>query len=152
PHPIASVPLVGLQFAIQPFPQNGTGVLLGATINVGSSVSMRFIADPGDWDESQHGITLGESGIPTSPHWIDQLPDWRAVRPRAFPFTSAAVAKATKETVILEPAKLQTRAGGFFVRSNFRPQLCNKLQRTSNVYASGSRIPPQVGTVTESFI
>jgi penicillin amidase len=105
PHPMAGAPLVGLQFAIPPFPQNGTGVLLGATVNVGSSVSMRLIADASDWDKTQHGITTGESGIPGSPHWTDQLQDWRAVTPRVFPFTEAAVAKATKETTILEPRK-----------------------------------------------
>lgn len=105
PHPIASAPLVGLQFAISPFPQNGTGALLGATVNVGASVSMRLIADPGDWDKTQHGITTGESGIPNSPHWVDQLPDWRAVTPRAFPFTAAAVEHATKSTTFLEPGK-----------------------------------------------
>ena len=104
-HPLAGAPLVGLQFAIQPFPQSGTGILLGATVNVGASVSMRLIADAGDWDKTQHGITLGESGIPTSAHWTDQLADWRAVTPRAFPFTEAAIANATKETVVLEPAK-----------------------------------------------
>jgi penicillin amidase len=103
-HPLAVAPLVGLQFAIAPFPQSGTGILLGATVNVGAAVSMRFIADPGDWDKTQHGITLGESGIPNSPHWTDQLPDWRAVTPRAFPFSEAAVTKATKETTVFEPA------------------------------------------------
>jgi penicillin G amidase len=66
-------------------------------------VSMRFIADPSDWDKSQHGITLGESGLPKSPHWSDQLADWRAVTPREFPFTTAAVAKATKSTLVLSP-------------------------------------------------
>jgi penicillin G amidase len=105
PHPMASAPLVGLQFAIPQFPQNGTGVLLGATVNVGSAVSMRLIADASDWDKTQHGITTGESGIPTSPHWTDQLEDWRAVTPGVFPFTDAAIAKATKETTILEPPK-----------------------------------------------
>lgn len=105
PHPMANAPLVGLQFAIPPFPQSGTPFLVGATVNVGSSVSMRLIADPGDWDKTQHGITLGESGLPTSAHWIDQLADWRAVTPRAFPFTEAAITKATKETLVLEPGK-----------------------------------------------
>ena len=105
PHQLASAPLVGLQFAIPPFPQNGTGGLLGATVNVGSSVSMRFIADPGDWDKTQHGITTGESGLPSSPHWTDQLPDWRAVTPHVFPFTESAIAAATKSTMTLEPAK-----------------------------------------------
>jgi penicillin amidase len=104
-HPLAAAPLIGLQFTIPPFPQNGTGFMVGATVNVGSSVSMRLIADPGDWDRTQQGITLGESGIPSSPHWKDQLDDWRSVTPRVFPFTETAITKATKGTVILEPAK-----------------------------------------------
>lgn len=103
PHPLAGAPLIGLQFAIPEFPQNGTGGL-AATVNVGATVSMRLIADAGDWDQTQHGIALGESGIPSSPHWNDQLADWRAVTPRAFSFSEAAVAKATKETTILTPA------------------------------------------------
>jgi penicillin amidase len=104
PHPLASAPMIGLQFSIPEFPQNGTGGL-AATVNVGATVSMRLIADPSDWDSTQHGITLGESGIPSSPHWKDQLADWRAVTPRVFPFSEAAVAKATKETTVLEPKK-----------------------------------------------
>lgn len=103
PHPLAVAPLVGLQFTVPPVPQNGTGGLAGATVNVGAAVSMRFIADPSDWDMSQHGISLGQSGIPTSPHWTDQLADWRAVTPRAFPFTDAAVEKATRRTMVLQP-------------------------------------------------
>ena len=105
PHPLAVAPLVGLQFAIPPLPQNGTGGLAGATVNVGPSVSMRLIADPQDWDKTQHGITLGESGIPSSPHWSDQLDDWRAVTPRAFPFTEAAIERATKTTLVLDPKR-----------------------------------------------
>lgn len=105
PHPLANVPFIGMQFAIAPFPQGGTPFLLGATVNVGSAVSMRLIADPGDWDKSQHGIALGESGISINPHWSDQLADWRAVTPHVFPFTEGAIAKATKETLVLEPGK-----------------------------------------------
>lgn len=103
PHPLASAPLIGLQFAISPFPQRGTGGFL-ATVNVGAAVSMRFIADPSDWDKTQHGIALGESGIPTNAHWSDQLADWRAVTPRVFPYNEGAIAKAVKETLVLEPA------------------------------------------------
>ena len=99
-HPLAQVPFIGAQFAIAPFPQNGAG----GVINVGSSVSMRLIADPSDWDKSLNGIPLGESGLPTNPHWKDQLGDWRNVSPRAFPFTKIAVETATKETLTLEPA------------------------------------------------
>ena len=105
PHPLAGAPLIGPQFTIPPFPQNGTGGLLGATVNVGSSVSMRLIADPSDWDKTQHGLALGQSGVPKSPHWSDQLADWRTVTPRVFPFTEAAVASAAKETIVLSPQK-----------------------------------------------
>jgi penicillin amidase len=103
-HPLAAAPLIGLQFTIPPFPQNGTGGL-AATVNVGAAVSMRLIADTGDWDRTQHGITLGESGIPANPHWKDQLDNWRAVTPRLFPFSEAAVVKATKETITLDPKR-----------------------------------------------
>jgi len=96
-HPLSTVPFIGAQFAIAPFPQNGSG----GSINVGSSVSMRLIADPGDWDKTQNGIPLGESGIPNSAHWKDQLDDWRNVTPRALPFTKAAVDGATKETLVI---------------------------------------------------
>ncbi len=105
PHPLAGAPLIGSQFAIPAFPQNGTGGFIGATVNVGQAVSMRLIADPSDWDKTQQGIALGESGSPKSPHWSDQLADWRAVTPREFPFTQPAVLKATKETLVLEPQK-----------------------------------------------
>ena len=105
PHPLASAPLIGAQFTIPPFPQNGTGGLAGATVNVGASVSMRLVADPANWDQTQHGIALGQSGIPSSPHWKDQLDDWRAVTPKVFPFTQAAVTKAAKETLTLTPIR-----------------------------------------------
>ena len=104
-HPLAAAPLIGTLYTVQPFPQNGTGGLIGATVNVGASVSMRLIADTSDWDKTQQQIALGQSGSPKSPHWSDQLADWRAVTPREFPFTPAAVLKATKQTLVLEPAK-----------------------------------------------
>ena len=105
PHPLGGAPLIGAQFTVPPFPQNGTGGLIGATVNVGASVSMRLIADPSNWDNTQQGIALGESGWPKNPHWSDQLADWRAVTPRQFPFTQTAVVKAAKETLVLEPVK-----------------------------------------------
>ena len=103
PHPLAGVPLIGGQFTITPFPQSGSVGGL-PTVNRGSSVSMRFIADVSNWDNSRQGIPLGVSGVPSSPHWKDQLDDWRNVTPRAFPFTNAAVMSAAKETWVLTPA------------------------------------------------
>ncbi len=104
PHPLAAIPFIGQQFALAPFPQNGSGASAGSTVNVGASVSMRLIADPADWDKTQQGIALGESGLPNSPHWRDQLADWRAVTPHAFPFSKQAVAAATQTTLTLQPA------------------------------------------------
>ncbi|MFN2595771.1 MAG: penicillin acylase family protein, partial [Pyrinomonadaceae bacterium] len=104
PHPLAAVPFFGQPFVVQPFPQGGAGARVGATVDVGANVSMRLIADTSDWDKTQQGIALGESGDPASPHWSDQLADWKAVTPRALPFTDAAVASAAKEVLELKPA------------------------------------------------
>lgn len=101
-HPLASVPNFGKPFQVAPFPQRGGGGLFAAP-NVGPAVSMRLIADASDWDKTQQGIALGESGDPRSPHWQDQLADWRAATPRAFPFTAAAVARSARTAQTLEP-------------------------------------------------
>ena len=104
PHPLAVAPLIGAVFTIPAFPQNGIPGA-GATVNVGPSVSMRLIADLSDWDKTQNGIPLGESGLPNTPHWKDQLDDWRNVTPRALPFSKGAVESSTKELVVLAPQK-----------------------------------------------
>ena len=67
PHPLSVVPLIGGQFATPNVPINGSG----QTPNVGSHVSMRFIASPGNWDATRHVIPLGGSGDPKSPHFKD---------------------------------------------------------------------------------
>jgi penicillin amidase len=101
-HPLAGAPLVGAQFSIPPFPAN-TGGSGGFTVNAGAFVSMRLIADLSDWDRTRQGIALGQSGDPTSPHWKDQLEEWRAVAPRAFPFTQRAVEKSARIAFVMEP-------------------------------------------------
>jgi penicillin amidase len=102
PHPLANVAGVGEPFKLARFPQRGGGGLFAAP-NVGAAVSMRLIADASDWDKTQQGIALGVSGDPRSPHWQDQLADWRASTPRVFPFTAGAVARAAYLTHVLEP-------------------------------------------------
>lgn len=100
-HPLASVPFIGAPFATPVVPINGSG----QTPNVGSYVSMRLIASPGNWDATRHVIPLGESGNPASPHYKDQFELWRTGAPAVFPFSPAAVEKAAKEVWILEPGK-----------------------------------------------
>jgi penicillin G amidase len=101
-HPLANVPLVGKRFMIDPFPQNGS---YGnqPTVNAAGYVSMRFIADTSDWNNTRQGITLGQSGDPSSEHWKDQLEAWRAVTPQQFPFTRKAVTAAAKQLTLLVP-------------------------------------------------
>ncbi len=100
-HPLAGVPLIGDQFAIAPFPLNGSG----GAVNVGPYVSMRFIATLDNWDTSRQGIALGESGEPSNAHFKDQLEDWRNVTPRVFPFTVDAVTKSAPIAMTLMPKK-----------------------------------------------
>lgn len=108
PHPLAAAPLVGKQFAVEPFPQTGGSRLIPSP-NVGANVSMRFIADPGDWNRTRMAIPLGISGDPASPNWLNLLPAWREAKTPAFPFTKEAIKAAAKASLTLVP---QTVAAG----------------------------------------
>jgi penicillin amidase len=65
--------------------------------------SMRLLADTADWDNSSMVLTLGESGNWSDAHDGDQLQDWVSNRYRPTPFTDAAVAAATRDTLVLTP-------------------------------------------------
>ena len=99
PHPLAVAPLIGAQFQTPNVPLNGSG----QTPNVGSSVSMRHIATPGNWDTTSHVIPLGQSGDPKSAHFKDQFDAWSSGATLIFPFTKAAVEKAAVGVTILKP-------------------------------------------------
>lgn len=98
-HPLAVAPLIGMQFQAPSVPITGSG----QTPNVGSAVSMRHIASPGNWDATRHVIPLGQSGDPKSPHFKDQFELWRTGEPSVFPFTKDAVSKAATSTIVLSP-------------------------------------------------
>src|SRR5436305_15254658 len=66
PHPLASIPLIGQQFAIAPFPQNGSQGSL-SPVNRGSNDSMRFIAELSNWYNSQQDGDLAVAGLPSRP-------------------------------------------------------------------------------------
>lgn len=99
PHPLASAPFIGAQFATPAIPTGGSG----QTPNVGSAVSMRHIATPGNWDTTRQVIPLGQSGDPRSSHFKDQFEAWRTGTPMVFPFTKTAVEKATVEIMTMTP-------------------------------------------------
>ena len=48
-------------------------------------------------------LTLGESGHFSDEHYDDQMQDWVNNRYRPTPFTDAAVARATRHTLVLHP-------------------------------------------------
>jgi penicillin amidase len=98
-HPLAAVPLIGGQFATPNVPLNGSG----QSPNVGSNVSMRFIASPGNWDATRQLIPLGESGDPSSAHFKDQFDPWKTGTPEVFPFTKTAVERTATSVTLFEP-------------------------------------------------
>lgn len=98
-HALASLPLFGQRYVLEPVPQNGAY----EAVNVGARVSMRLVVDTSDWDKTLQGIALGQSGDPSSSHWKDQLESWRTVSPRAFPFTERKVPALAKEVCVLNP-------------------------------------------------
>ena len=99
PHQLAAAPLIGGQFSTPNVAISGSR----STPNVGSSVSMRLLASPGNWDATRHVIPLGQSGDPKSPHFKDQFDLWKDGTPAILPFSKAAVDKATKDMVVLAP-------------------------------------------------
>ena len=99
PHPLASAPLIGAQFATPSVGIPGSR----ETPNVGSYVSMRHIASPGNWDATRHVIPLGESGDSTSLHYKDQFDLWRTGDAAVFPFAAKAVEAAAKSVTVFSP-------------------------------------------------
>ena len=99
PHPLAAAPLIGQQFTTPNIGIDGSGV----TPNVGSSVSMRHIATPLNWDNTRQVIPLGQSGIPQNSHYKDQFDSWNKGDLPIFPFSKTAVVRAAKETMVLSP-------------------------------------------------
>ncbi len=101
PHPLEKMGPVGSRFATSTFPQNTGGSM--PSVNAGSRVSMRFIADLSDWDSTRLCLPLGESGDPASAHREDQLDEWRNVAPSFVPFSENAIASATHHFLIMTP-------------------------------------------------
>lgn len=98
-HPLAAAPLIGGQFATPNIGISGSG----NTPNVGSSVSMRLIASPGNWDATRQVIPMGQSGDPRSPHYKDQFEAWNSGTPTIMHFSKAAIDKATVSKLTLSP-------------------------------------------------
>lgn len=97
-HPLSQAPLIGALFKIDSLPFRGSS----QTPNVGAAVSMRHVTVPGNWDETRHGIVLGQSGNPKSPFYKDQIDNWAVGNTPVFPFSKSAVEGATKKILIFK--------------------------------------------------
>lgn len=61
----------------------------------------RYVFDVGDWDRSAWVVPHGVSGDSRSPHHLDQLDDWAAMRLRPMRFSAATVDAATGSVTTL---------------------------------------------------
>ncbi|MGH9486318.1 MAG: penicillin acylase family protein [Terriglobales bacterium] len=75
---------------------------LGDKVELGPS--MRFIADPADWDQSTLTLVAGESGLPFNRHYRDQFSAYLAGRGLPLWFSAQAVAMDAVHSLRLEPA------------------------------------------------
>jgi len=99
PHPLVVAPVIGTKFIARKDPLAGSRY----SPNVGSSVSMRYIVTPGEWDATSLVIPLGESGRPGNEHFKDQFDLWRTNSPPPLVFNKVLVEKLPA-SVTLSPA------------------------------------------------
>jgi len=103
PHPLEKLGPLGAKFKTSSFPQNTGGSM--PTVNAGTRVSLRFVADLSDWDETRLCLPLGESGAPSSAHREDQLEEWRNVAPKKLPFTDEAIVESPRTLLSLTTSR-----------------------------------------------
>ena len=110
-HPLGSAPLIGRWFNRGPFPLPGSattvaafgGSWTGDGVEVSYGPSLRFVADPADWDRSLIVLPGGQGGHPADLHFDDQLPLYFEGRLRPMPWTEAAVEADTRTRFHLTP-------------------------------------------------
>jgi len=101
-HPAGREGMLKKLLSIGDKPQAGTQYSVrAATKHHGPA--MRFVANPGNWDESILLIPAGQSGQPGSSHYTDQFSYWFEGKPILAPFSDAAEAKSRKHTLTLKP-------------------------------------------------
>lgn len=83
-------------------PQSGTAYSVRAATRT-HGPAMRFVANPGNWDETILVNSTGQSGQPGSSHYTDQFSYWYEGRPIFAPFSDAATASERKHSLTLKP-------------------------------------------------
>lgn len=101
PHPLVMTPVIGQRFVTRTDPLAGSRY----SPNVGSSVSMRYIVSPGDWDATSLVIPLGESGWAGTEHFKDQFDMWKTNTPPPLVFGKAEASKLPIGVILLPTVK-----------------------------------------------
>ncbi len=101
-HPIGREGFLKSFLSITDKPQSGTVYSVRAATRT-HGPSMRFVANPANWDESIMLIPAGQSGQPGSSHYSDQFSYWYEGKAIFAPFSDAAEASARKHTLIMKP-------------------------------------------------
>ena len=101
-HPLGREGWLKKLFSISGKPQSGTAFSpRAATRRHGPA--MRFVASPGNWDDSLMLIPGGQSGQFGSSHYSDQFRYWYEGTPIVAPFSDSAEAATRKHTLTLKP-------------------------------------------------
>jgi penicillin amidase len=85
-----------------PQPQSGDLTTI-KKVGLGYGPSERFTADLSDPDNTTLNLTLGQSGNPVSPWYMDQFQDWLNGRTYPLPFTPAVAQASIAHTLTLNP-------------------------------------------------
>jgi penicillin amidase len=102
-HPIGRSGILKFLLSISDKPQSGTVYSVRAA-SKRHGPSMRFVANPVNWDQSIMVITTGESGQLGSEHYADQFSYWYEGKEILSPFGETAEKAARKHALTLEPA------------------------------------------------
>ena len=101
-HPLGREGWLKRLFSITGKPQSGTAFSpRAATRHHGPA--MRFVANPGNWDDSLMLIPGGQSGQLGSSHYSDQFRYWYEGTPILAPFSDSAQSATRKHTLTLKP-------------------------------------------------
>jgi penicillin amidase len=70
-------------------------------MKITNGVSLRFIFDLNDWDNSRAILPGGQSGHPASPHYADMVTAWRGGAYHPLLWSRAAVERHTRDVLTL---------------------------------------------------
>lgn len=85
--------------------------LLEPTSEALFTVSLRMVADVGNWDACRFVLAGGQSGNPLSHNYDDQIDLWRRGMAIPMPYSTEAVKKASKKMLRLSPNATLRKSG-----------------------------------------